>query len=668
MKGLIKREDIVAVRERANLEEIVSEHVSLRSAGLGSMKGLCPFHDEKTPSFNIRPAIGRYHCFGCGEGGDVIEFVQKINHMSFTEAVEYLASRYGIQLRYEESTSRTDRDSGPRTDFGTRQRLLAAHEVAEEFFRENLTSPEAEIGRRFLAERDFGPRAAAHFGIGFAPQGWDNLTKHLRGRGFTEKELTLSGLVSEGQRGVYDRFRGRLIWPIRDVTGKTIGFGARRLFDDDKGPKYLNTPETPIYKKSQVLYGIDLARKNISSKRQVVVMEGYTDVMAAHAAGIDTAVASCGTAFGSEHVTLVRRIMGDTTALSSLSLASGAGNAFAGAGGEVIFTFDGDEAGQNAALKAFREDQRFVAQTYVAVDPQGMDPCDIRVKRGEEALKDVIAARIPMFEFAIRAALRSVDLDTAEGQIAGLRMAAPVVAQIRDHALRPEYARRLSGWLGLDERTVQRAVQDAGKAVYEQRRIAQQASENALEGPGHGSSDATHAPEEPEPLLSPIRLRDITQTRDPIETAEVQALALMLQAPWAVSIEDVHALPDEPFRTVTLQSVWDCVIATGLFDDAAENKVSVRAFVEAVMEIAGEPLRPLIGDLASYPLPARDEQQLNRLGPALMRRLQQLSYTHEISELRRKLGRLTPDRDAEEFRATMTALQVAQQRLRALKE
>ena len=668
MKGLIKREDIVAVRERANLEEIVSEHVSLRSAGLGSMKGLCPFHDEKTPSFNIRPAIGRYHCFGCGEGGDVIEFVQKINHMSFTEAVEYLASRYGVQLRYEESSSRGDRDSGPRTDFGTRQRLLAAHEVAEEFFREHLTSPEAETGRRFLAERDFGPRAAAHFGIGFAPQGWDNLTRHLRGRGFTEKELTLSGLVSEGQRGVYDRFRGRLVWPIRDVTGKTIGFGARRLFEDDKGPKYLNTPETPIYKKSQVLYGLDLARKNISSKRQVVVMEGYTDVMAAHAAGIDTAVASCGTAFGSEHVTLVRRIMGDTSALSSLSLASGAGSAFAGVGGEVIFTFDGDEAGQNAALKAFREDQRFVAQTYVAVDPQGMDPCDIRVKRGEEALKDVIAARIPMFEFAIRAALRSVDLDTAEGQIAGLRMAAPVVAQIRDHALRPEYARRLSGWLGLDERTVQRAVQDAGKAVYEQRRIAQQASENAPEGPGHGSSDATHAPEESEPLLSPIRLRDITQTRDPIEAAEVQALALMLQAPWAVSIEDVHALPDEPFRTVTLQSVWDCVIATGLFEDAAENNVSVRAFVEAVMEIAGESLRPLIGDLASYPLPARDEQQLNRLGPALIRRLQQLSFTHEISELRRKLGRLTPDREAEEFRATMTALQDAQQKLRALKE
>ncbi|MCT1806829.1 DNA primase [Dermabacter hominis] len=667
MKGLIKREDIVAVRERANLEEIVSEHVSLRSAGLGSMKGLCPFHDEKTPSFNIRPAIGRYHCFGCGEGGDVIEFVQKINHMSFTEAVEYLASRYGIQLRYEESFSRGDRDGGPRTDFGTRQRLLAAHEVAEEFFREHLTSPEAEIGRRFLAERDFGPRAAAHFGIGFAPQGWDNLTRHLRSRGFTEKELTLSGLVSDGQRGVYDRFRGRLVWPIRDVTGKTIGFGARRLFEDDKGPKYLNTPETPIYKKSQVLYGLDLARKHISAKRQVVVMEGYTDVMAAHAAGIDTAVASCGTAFGSEHVTLVRRIMGDTSALSSLSLASGGGS-FAGAGGEVIFTFDGDEAGQNAALKAFREDQRFVAQTYVAVDPQGMDPCDIRVKRGEEALKDVIAARIPMFEFAIRAALRSVDLDTAEGQIAGLRMAAPVVAQIRDHALRPEYARRLSGWLGLDERTVQRAVQDAGKAVYEQRRIAQQASEYAPESPGAGGSDATHAPTDAEPLLSPIRLRDITQTHDPIETAEVQALSLLLQAPSCVSIEDVHALPDEPFRTVTLQSVWDCVIATGLFEEAADKNVSVRAFVEAVMEIAGDSLRPLIGDLASYPLPARDEQQLNRLGPALIRRLQQLSFTHDISELRRKLGRLTPDRDAEEYRATMNALQEAQQKLRALKD
>ena len=204
-----------------------------------------------------------------------------------------------------------------------------------------MRGPEAVAGRRFLAERGFDQAAADSFGVGYAPKGWDNLTKHLRGKGFTEAELAVSGLCTQGQRGVYDRFRGRLVWPIRDVTGTTVGFGARRLYEDDQGPKYLNTPDTALYKKSQVLYGLDLAKKNIAAQRQVVVVEGYTDVMAAHLAGIGTAVASCGTAFGEDHVRIVRRLLGDVEDES-------AGVAFSSRvsrGGEVIFTFDGDEAG-----------------------------------------------------------------------------------------------------------------------------------------------------------------------------------------------------------------------------------------------------------------------------------------------------------------------------------
>ena len=235
-RGLIKNVD--EVRERSRLDEVVSEHVTLRTAGIGSMKGLCPFHDEKTPSFNIRPQLGHWHCFGCGEGGDVISFVQKISHLSFVEAVEMLAGRYGVQLQYEEGGER-----GDRPDFGTRRRLIDAHAIAEEYYREQLRGPAAEVGRRFLLERGFDQDAAEHFGVGFAPEGWDSLTGVLRGRGFTEEELVASGLVSQGQRGVYDRFRGRLVWPIRDITGKTIGFGARRLLESDQGPKYLNTPE-----------------------------------------------------------------------------------------------------------------------------------------------------------------------------------------------------------------------------------------------------------------------------------------------------------------------------------------------------------------------------------------------------------------------------------------
>ena len=294
MAGLIKREDIEAVRDRAKIEDVVGEHVTLKSGGVGSMKGLCPFHDEKTPSFHVRPQLGLWHCFGCGEGGDVISFVQKINSLSFTEAVEYLAGRVGVQLHYEEGSGKVRHGVEP----GTRQRLLDANRLAQEWFTQQLATPAAQAARDFLTGRGFDRRAAAHFGCGYAPAGWDNLANHLRSNGYTERELVESGLCSQGgQNGarVYDRFRDRLIWPIRDVTGATVGFGARRLSEEDKGPKYLNTPETAIYHKAQVLYGLDLAKKEIARSSSIVVVEGYTDVMAAHLSGVTTAVATCGT-------------------------------------------------------------------------------------------------------------------------------------------------------------------------------------------------------------------------------------------------------------------------------------------------------------------------------------------------------------------------------------
>ena len=226
------------------------------------------------------------------------------------------------------------------------------------------------------------------------------------------------------------------MWPIRDLGGDVIGFGARKLFDDDDGPKYLNTPETPIYKKSQVLYGIDLARRDISKNQQAVIVEGYTDVMACHLAGITTAVATCGTSFGTEHIKVLRRLLMDDDQMR----------------GSVVFTFDGDAAGQKAALRAFEEDQRFVTQTFVAVEPTGLDPCDLRLQHGDAAVVALVDRRVPLFEFAIRSTLAAYDLETAEGRIAALREAAPIVAKIRDTALRPEYARRLAGWLGARRR------------------------------------------------------------------------------------------------------------------------------------------------------------------------------------------------------------------------
>ncbi|HJB11220.1 MAG TPA: DNA primase [Candidatus Brachybacterium merdavium] len=650
-QGLIRRADVDQVRERSRLDEIVAEHVTLRTAGIGSMKGLCPFHDEKTPSFHIRPQLGHWHCFGCGEGGDVISFVQKIDHLSFVEAVEMLAGRYGIQLHYEDGGR-----GGGRPDFGTRRRLLDAHAIAEEYYREQLSSPGAEVGRRFLTERGFDRAAAEHFGVGFAPEGWDAITRVLRGRGFTEPELIASGLVSQGQRGVYDRFRGRLVWPIRDITGNTIGFGARRLLESDPGPKYLNTPETAIYRKSSVLYGLDLARKDISSQHRVVVVEGYTDVMAAHLAGVTTAVATCGTAFGSEHVKIVRRVMGDSNPSSGLRLnADGRGM-----GGEVIFTFDGDAAGQKAALRAFEEDQRFVAQTYVAVEPGGMDPCDLRLTKGDAAVLDLIDTRRPMFEFAIRSAIAAVDLDTVEGQVSALRMAAPVVARIRDRAMRPEYARRLSGWLGMDERTVLRAVHDAARAEGREARPRpgeeRPAPQRAGEGEGAGE----------EPVIPVARLSDVVSPRDPVGQVEVQSLAVMLQSPVLLSAQQVGALPDDAFHVPALQGVWDVMLAAGTLLDAVEGTLSPARYLDQVLEIAGETVRPLIVEITNLGLPARDEQDLARLAASLLDRLSELSITREYSVLKQRLQRTDPA-DGERYQEILTRLAQVQDKRRSLR-
>ncbi|MEI6454016.1 MAG: DNA primase, partial [Actinomycetes bacterium] len=443
MAGRIRDDDIAVVRERAHIDDVVREYVTLKSAGGGSLKGLCPFHDERSPSFHVTPSRGMWYCFGCGEGGDVLSFVQKIDHLSFAESVEKLAAKTGVELRYVEGGAAINRQQGQRT------RLVEAHKIAAAFYVEKLGSPEAQIGRLFLDERGFDREAAQHFGVGFAPKSWDALTVHLRGRGFTDQELQTGGLVSQGNRGVYDRFRGRLVWPIRDLGGEVIGFGARKLFDDDDGPKYLNSPESPLYKKSQVLYGIDLARKEISKSQQAVIVEGYTDVMACHLAGVTTAVATCGTSFGTEHIKILRRLLMDEDQWS----------------GEVVFTFDGDAAGQKAALRAFEEDQRFVAQTFVAIESSGLDPCDLRLSKGDEAVRSLVGGRVPLFVFAIRSILAAHDLNSAEGRVSALKEAAPVVAKIRDTALQPEYTRLLAGWLGLDVEAVAKAVQHGGKAV-----------------------------------------------------------------------------------------------------------------------------------------------------------------------------------------------------------
>lgn len=593
MAGRIRDEDIAEVRDRARIDDVVREYVTLKNAGGGSLKGLCPFHDERTPSFHVTPSRGMWYCFGCSEGGDVLNFLQKIDHLSFTEAVEKLAGRTGVQLRYVEGGAAVSKSTGQRT------RLVEAHAIAADFFRSQLGSPEAQIGRTFLTERGFDADAAAHFGVGFAPKSWDALTSHLRSRGFSEAEILAGGLASQGNRGIYDRFRGRLIWPIRDLGGDVVGFGARRLMEDDDGPKYLNTPETPLYKKSQVLYGVDLARRDIAKEQQVVLVEGYTDVMACHLAGVTTAVATCGTAFGAEHIKVLRRLLMDNAAMR----------------GSVVFTFDGDAAGQKAALKAFNEDQRFMAHTYVAVARDGLDPCDLRLAQGDAAVRALVEDKVPLFEFAIKQTIAAYDLNTAEGRVAALREAAPIISTIRDAALRPEYARRLAGWLGMDAAEVTRVMARPGSVP-----------------------SATAAP------LAP---------GDPTLTIERQALKCALQYPaqiheWYGSVEETA------FTHPRAAAVHAAIMAAGGPDTERDGLAWIDAVLDACPD---DEVRGVVRELAVDPIPA-DEASIGRYATGIIARLLERDCTRRIEDLRGRMQRSDEDAaQSQELLAEIVALE-----------
>ena len=666
--GLIRREDIEAVRERARIEDVVGEHVTLKSAGVGSLKGLCPFHDERTPSFHVRPQLGYWHCFGCGEGGDVITFIEKINHLGFAEAVEYLADRTGVQLRYEEGGA-VRRGVEP----GTRQRLMDANRLAEAWFREQLATPEAQAGRDFLTARGFDRHAAAHFGVGYAPAGWDNLARHLRGAGYTEAELVDSGLCSRGGqdgRRVYDRFRGRLIWPIRDVTGATVGFGARKLAEDDQGPKYLNTPETPVFHKSQVLYGLDLAKREVARSHRIVVVEGYTDVMAAHLSGVTTAVATCGTAFGADHVRVVRRLLGDIDDPAA-GVVTGQGRE--ARGGEVIFTFDGDAAGQKAALRAYAEDQRFATQTFVAVDPGGLDPCDLRMKEGDQGIPRLLSRRVPLFEFVIRTSLSHLDLDTSEGRVRGLRSAAPVVAGIRDRALKREYTRRLAGWLGLPDAEVHSAVQAAG-------RRSQQPS--AVRG-GQWPADDTAGPDAAAPV------RGLPPVTDPVEQLEREALAVIVQFPVAAHQAGADELGADSFGQLTHRAVYEAVaaaggtgevpglvqqaVAAGMGEQEAQRRATLR-WLQQVRDGAIGLVEAAITELAVAPLPLPtirghgtevDALGLERYAKGVLGSLAIMGINRQLVEMRSRHRRMSPqDEGYREIFSQIAALEQRRMQIR----
>ncbi|GAA4018091.1 DNA primase [Allokutzneria multivorans] len=612
--GRIRESDIAQVRDRNRIDDVIGEYVALRRTG-GAVKGLCPFHDEKTPSFNVRPSHGTFHCFGCGVGGDVISFIQQYEHLSFTESVERLAARVGIQIVYTGGgTGSVQRDRG------TNSRMLEAHKIAHQFYVELLSTPEAQAARDFLSERGFDADAAANFGCGYAPSGWDKLTKHLLGRGFELTELYKAGLSKEGRQGPIDRFHKRLLWPLKELAGDVVGFGARRIHDDDPiQAKYVNTAESPIFKKSKVLFGIDLAKREIARRHQAVVVEGYTDVMAMHISGVPTAVASCGTAFGSDHISVLRRLMLDDAEFR----------------GEVIFTFDGDEAGQKAAMKAFEDDQKFASKTYIAIAPEGMDPCELRQSKGDTAVRDLVARRQPLFEFAIRRMLADHDLDRAEGRVEALRRTSPLIAQIKDSALRDEYARQLSGWLGWDDTAeVLRRVRIAAGQSPDARAGRQRKPQPVDPDQGALPVEVPSGPARPDP-------------RDPGLRLQREAIKAALQIP-ALAGPVYDSLSDEAFTHPAYLALHQAVLAAG----GTACGLAGAALSGSVAEHCPETLRSMVTELCVEPLqlpPKSDDD--SRYVNGVLSALQASLVGRQIAEIKSRLQRISPVTDREEYHA-----------------
>ncbi len=667
-KGRIPERDIEAIREQTPIEEVVGEYVQLKPGGVDSMKGLSPFKDEKTPSFHVRPNHGYFHCFSTDQGGDVFKFLMLMEHMSFPEAVEACAERIGYRINYEGGRP------GNREEPGTRRRLVAANKAAFEFYRKEFLGDAegADVARNFLIERGFTMEHAEQFGCGYAPAGWDRLTKHLQQKGFTFKEIEAAGLGRMGKRGPIDRFHRRLLWPIRSVSGDVIGFGARKLFDDDKLGKYLNTPETMLYKKSKVLFGIDQAKRNIVSKHQAVVVEGYTDVMAMHAAGVDTAVAACGTAFGGEHLAALRRFMLDDQFFR----------------GEIIYTFDGDEAGQKAAMRAFEGDQQFAGRSYVTVAPGGQDPCDVRIKRGDAAVRELVASRIPMFEFVIRTLIADYDTASIDGRVHALRRIVPVLAGIKDEALRDEYARQAAGWVGWDNPNdvLDQVRKEARKSGAQRPRLelktggAGGAGGGASAGAGGGASagagggasagagggagaGGTGSGGAGAPGLHVVKGMERPNPNDDFLEGPREVMKLALQEPQLAStIFDL--MPPESFVHPTYVAMAEAVASLG----GAANSNGGPGWIEKIATQMKDPMgAAVVSELAVEDLHCPQER-LPYYADAIMARMQERWVGNEIADMKSRMQRMRPDLQKEEYNALFADVIALEKYRRSLQE
>lgn len=585
MAGRVKQSDIEELKAKLDLVEVVSAYVSLKPASAGSFKGLCPFHSEKSPSFNVRSSPAFYHCFGCGAGGDVYKFVQEIEHVGFTEAIEKLAERSGFTLTYE--------DGGNQETSG-RARLLLANNAAATFYQSQLQTPEGETGFKFLLSRGFDAKAIEQFGIGYAPKGWQSLLEQLKKQGFSLEELVTAGLAMPSEKGGYDRFRGRVLWPIRDANGQVLGFGARKLYEEDQGPKYLNTPETPVYHKGSVLYGLDFARKEIIKRKEIVVVEGYTDVMACHLAGFPNAVATCGTAFGEDHIKLINRLFGTSDEPAS-----------------VVFTFDPDAAGQKAALRMYSDTSKFNALTFVASGPDGLDPSDLRQQRGDAAIGQMLEARKPLFEFVIRHRIAKFSLADLDSRAAAARAAAPVVAEIVDPALRAGYTRQLADWVSLDISEVSQLVSQVGRSQVVER-------------------------------VAPLRAAAKPVQDSPASKFERQVLEVLVQAPKAFDGDKLARIVGAGFQSSSYQLVADAA------NRISQNLGSPDWVNQLANQLSGEEL-DLLRALALAPLPASTAAEIERYAKGVVAGAMLQALAREKTDLLAALKRIDMSNQADAY-------------------
>ena len=553
--GRIPDEDVQRVRDATDVIALVAETVPLKKKGR-LFWGNCPFHQEKTPSFKVDPTTQLWHCFGCSRGGDAFGFIMESEHLDFPDAVRRLAERAHIEIREE----------GGGLPTGRKERLIAACEAAAEYYHRELTASRisgAAAARDYLANRGFGSEVAKRWRLGYASSARDGLTRALVSAGFSREELVEANLALSDGASLKDRFFDRIMFPIADLSGRVIAFGGRIM--GSGSPKYLNSQETPIFHKSSTLYGLDRSRNEIVMSGTAVVVEGYTDVIALHEAGIKTAVATLGTALTERHVRLLSRF-----------------------GKRVVYLFDGDEAGKRAAMRAaefidwYATPEAGSAQVDldVALIPGGMDPADHVASLGVAATRGIIDEAQPLLRFVIDARLDQHDLARPEGRSAALSSAAEVLAPVRDSLLGQDYMNYVAGRLQTDYATVQRAV--PRRRASGMRAVAEEPKQEAKAAP-MPSTPALKAEWELARLtaLSPSvrpEARELLAQQDVLQDPDVRRVVERIS-------DAGEAVEGELFELVARQDRRDAEILTGWLVDAPNVEQVEYAFREVAARL-----------------------------------------------------------------------------------